>query len=176
MVPFDSEHRLIIDASPLIYLAKLDALDVFSLDDPAAISEGVRKEVLLPQAAYRYPEIVRIDDSVRKGRLEVVLLDKAEQDAVDALSRQVPGLGRGELETITVARARGWSAAIADVRACRVARTHGVSVVGMAELLFARTTDGARLACRIRGLARLVNMRIETLEQLLDRVDDWCRR
>jgi hypothetical protein len=42
----------------------------------------------------------------------------------------------------------------------------------MVELLFARTTDGDRLARRIRGLARLVNMRIETLEQLLGKVDE----
>jgi predicted nucleic acid-binding protein len=171
-----SLYRLIVDASPLIYLAKLDALDVFRLDDPAAISEGVRNEVLLPQAAYRFPEIVRIDESVRKGGIEVVSLDKKERNSVEALSRQVPGLGRGVLETIAVARSRRWSAAIADRRASRIAQVHGISVVGMVELLFARTTDGDRLARRVRGLASLVNMRIEALEQLLRKVDERTRR
>jgi hypothetical protein len=104
-------------ATRLIYLAKLDALDVFTLDGPAAISEGVRNEVLLPQAAYRFPEIVRIDESVRNGRIEAVSLDEEQRDSVEALSRRVPRLGRGELETIAVARVRRWSAAIADRRA-----------------------------------------------------------
>lgn len=176
MIAEDSSYRLLIDASPLIYLAKLDALDVFGRDDPAAISEGVRDEVLLPQAAYRFPEIVAIDESIREGRIQVVSLDEKERSIVEALARQVPGLGRGELETIAVARVRGWRAAIADRRASRIARVHGVSVVGMVELLFARTADGDRLARRIRGLARLVNMRIETLEPLLAQVDERARR
>ena len=169
----DSSYRVIIDASPLICLAKLDALDVFSVDEPAAISDGVRGEVLLPQAAYRFPEIGRIDESIRDGRIEVVSLDKEERMSVEALSKRVPGLGRGEVGTIAVARARRWSAVIADRRASRVAQTHGVSVVGMFELLFVRTTDRDRLVSRIRALARLVNMRLETLEQLLDSVDEW---
>jgi predicted nucleic acid-binding protein len=169
-------YRLIVDASPLIYLAKLDALDVFTRDEPAAISDGVRDEVLLPQAAYRFPEIVRIDEAVREGCIKVLSLKKREREAVDALSARVPGLGRGELETIAVARARRWSAAIADRRASLVAQAHGVPVIGMVELLFARTTDGDQLARRIRGLAKLVNMRIETLEQLLGKVDERTRR
>lgn len=176
MIAAASSDRMIVDASPLIYLAKLDALDVFGPDDPAAISAGVRNEVLLPQAAYRFPEIVRIDESVRNGRIEVVALERRERSMVAALSRQVPGLGRGELETIAVARARRWRAAIADRRASRIAQVHGVSVVGMVELLFAKTADADRLARRIRGLARLVNMRIEALERLLGKVDQRTRR
>lgn len=176
MIADRSSHSLIVDASPLIYLAKLDALDVFGKDAPAAISEGVRHEVLLPQAAFRFPEIVGIDDSIRSGRIAVVALDKQEREGVGTLSRQVPGLGRGELETITTARSRGWTAALADRRATRIAEIHGVSVVGIVELLFARTTDSKQLAARIRDLARLVNMRIETLERLLGRVHAGAKK
>ena len=176
MVSTGSSNRLIVDASPLIYLAKLDALDVFQLDVPAAISEGVRDEVLLPQAAYRFPEIVQIDDSIREGRIEVIPLNKGEQSNVEDLSRRIPGLGRGELETIAVARARGWSAAIVDRRAIRIAQLSGISVVGIVELLFAKTTDGGRLAGRVRRLASLVNMRIGTLEKLLSRAEERARR
>jgi predicted nucleic acid-binding protein len=171
-----SSYRLIVDASPLIYLAKLDALDVFGIDAPAAISEGVRNEVLLPQAAYRFPEIVGIDDSIRNGWIAVVSLDRQERDGVKALSRQVPGLGRGELETITIARSRGWTAALADRRATRIAEIHGVAIVGIVELLFARTGDSKQLARRIRDLARLVNMRVETLDRLLGRVHEGARK
>lgn len=167
---------MIVDASPLIYLAKIDALDVFRIEEPAAVSEGVRNEVLVPQAAYRFPEIVRIDESIHDGLIDVVSLDEGERAGVEVLSRQVPGLGRGELETIAIARARGWAAAIADRRASRVARIHGVSVVGMVELLFARTRDVDRLVARIRDLARLVNMRIDTMEQLLGWANERKRR
>ena len=170
MIARGISNRLAVDASPLIYLAKLDALDVFTMDDPAAISEGVRSEVLLPQAAYRFPEIVQIDESIREGRIEVVSLDDTERGSAEALSRRVPGLGRGELETIAVARARRWSAVIADLRTSRIAEVHGVPVVGMVELLFTRTSSD-QLAGRLRALARLVNMRMETLDRLLTRVE-----
>lgn len=172
MIATGSSDRLIVDASPLIYLAKLDALDMFQSDYPAAISGGVRNEALLPQTAYRFPEIVRIDDSIQRGTIEVVTLNRPEQHRVAALSRQVPGLGRGELETIVVAKSRRWTAAIADRRARRVAQIHEVNVIGIVELLFAKTTDSARLADLIRRLAGLVNMRIETLEQLLSKVSE----
>jgi predicted nucleic acid-binding protein len=171
-----SSHNLIVDASPLIYLAKLDALDVFRGGMPVAISEGVRSEVLLPQAAYRFPEIVGIDESMRAGRIMVVSLDKRERDSVNALTRQVPGLGRGELETIAIARSRGWTAALADRRATRIAEIHGVAVIGIVELLFARTRDSKQLAGRIRNLAKLVNMRIETLDRLLGRVREGAKK
>lgn len=176
MVSDRISKKLIVDASPLIYLAKLDALDVFGGDLAAAISEGVRNEVLLPQAAFRYPEIVGIDDSIRSGRIMVVSPDRGEVKSIETLSRQVPGLGRGELETIAIARSRRWSAVLADRRATRIAEIHGVTVIGIVEFLFARTKDGKVLASRIRSLAGLVNMRIETLEGLLGKVHKGARK
>ena len=57
MVSSGSAHRLVVDSSPLIYLAKLEALDVFTIQDPAHITPGIRCEVLVPQAAVRFPEM-----------------------------------------------------------------------------------------------------------------------
>jgi hypothetical protein len=51
-----------------------------------------------------------------------------------------------------------------------------VAVIGIVELLFARTRDSKQLAGRIRNLAKLVNMRIETLDRLLCRVREGAKK
>ena len=172
MLSFDSLKRLVVDASPLIYLAKIDALDVFPLGYPALITEAVRREGVLPQAAYRFSEIAWIDEGIRVGRISVVALRSDEEEAVVDIGRRIPGLGLGERESIAVALARGWSAVLFDRRANRIAQALGVRVVGIVEVLFGRTADGELLERRLRRLASLLDMRIDALEQLLERVKE----
>lgn len=170
MLSGDSAHQLVVDTGPLIYLAKIDALDLFTPDDPAHITDGVRREALLPQAAYRFPEITAIHAALGGGRIAVVALRPDEKDAVLDLGHRVPGLGLGERESIVVAHARSWSAVLFDRRANRIAESFGVRVAGVVELLFARTQPRAVLETRIRRFASLVDMRTSALEQLLERV------
>ena len=170
-----SAQRLVVDSSPLIYLAKLEALDVFKIDAPALMTEGVRQEVLVPQAAVRFPEMARIDGALREGRLTIEPLRKEEQASADDIRSRIPGLGLGERESMAMAAARGLAVVLHDRRASRVGRAMGIAVVGPLELLFERTVDEGVLEERIRTFARLVDMRIEGLEQLLDRLKERSR-
>jgi predicted nucleic acid-binding protein len=166
----DSDDRVVLNAGPLIYLAKLDALDVLERYDQCAITSGVEQEVVRPPSAYRFPEIARVEGLIRVGSLEVVSMTADEQDRTDRLGDEVPGLGRGERETIAVAAARGWSAALFDRRARRIGEANGIVVVGVPGLLFEGSREPDLLERGIRGFATLVNMRLDDLELLLTRV------
>ncbi len=170
-----SGHRVVVNSSPVIYLAKLEALDVFPVRDPALITEGVRREVLVPQAAVRFPEMVSIDRAIDEGRLVLADLDQEEQAVAEDIASRIPGLGLGERESMAVAIARGLPVVLHDRRASRVGRAWGVQVIGPLDLLFERTDDERVLGERIRAFARLVDMRLETLEQLSERVKERSR-
>jgi len=162
----------VVDAGPLIYLAKIGALDVFGRTAPGWISPGVRREAVTPPAAYRFPEIATIDAAIRDGRILVAELRPEEVTLAADLKARIPGLGQGERESIAMAAGRGWSVVLLDRRALRVARMLGVSVVAVVELLFDRTSEDEILARRLRHFASLVDMRIDTLERLLEQVKE----
>lgn len=172
MASVDSFDRLVVDASPLIYLAKIHALDLFTVAKPALITEAVRREAVLPQAAYRFPEIAEIDAACRARVIEVVALQPHEKLAVQDIGRRVPGLGLGERESVAVGAARGQAVVLFDRRANRIAEALGVRTIGIVELLFAPTTDTELLESRVRCFASLVDMRIDALGQLLERVKE----
>ncbi len=175
VVSSGSAQPLVIDSSSLIYLAKLEALDVFPVQSRALMTAGVRREVLVPQAAVRFPEMARIDRAIGEGRLGVEPLQPGEQRAADDLGTRIPGLGVGERESIAIAGARALALVLHDRRASRIGRAMGIDVVGPVYLLFERTVDDGLLDARVRAFARLVDMRIEVLEQLLERVKERSR-
>ncbi len=139
------------------------------------MTEGVRQEVLVPQAAVRFPEMARIDGALREGRVTIEPLRKEEQASADEIRSHIPGLGLGERESMALAAARGLAVVLHDRRASRVGRAMGIAVVGPLELLFERTVDEGVLEERIRTFARLVDMRIEGMEHLLDRLKERSR-
>ncbi len=167
-----SSNGTVIDAGPLIYLAKIGALDVFVRTAPGWISPGVRREAVTPPAAYRFPEIATIDGAIRDGRILVAELRPEEVTLAADLEARIPGLGQGERESVSMAAGRRWSVVLLDRRALRVARMLGVSVVAVVELLFDRTSEDEILAGRLRHFASLVDMRIDTLERLLEQVKE----
>lgn len=166
---------MIVDSSPLIYLAKLEALDVFTIQDPAHITIGVRREVLVPQAAVRFPEMARIERAMGEGQLVLTALRQEEQAAADDINTRIPGLGVGERESLALAATRGFAVVLHDRRASRIGRAMGIDVVGPLDLLFGRTSEEEVLEVRVRAFARLVDMRIEAMEQLLERVKERSR-
>ncbi|MDQ3407913.1 MAG: hypothetical protein M3472_07170, partial [Chloroflexota bacterium] len=78
-------------------------------------------------------------------------------------------------ESMAVAAARGLAVVLHDRRASGIGRAMGIDVVGPLDLLFERTVDDGLLDARVRAFARLVDMRIEVLEQLLERVKERSR-
>lgn len=161
---------LIADTSPLIYLAKIGALDVLWTGRPAVMTTGVREEALLPPAAYRFPEVVEIEAAMDRGLIEVTQLTTSESEFAQGIQTRVPALGRGEREVIAVSIGRSLDAVMFDRRARRVASALGAPIVDMFEVIFRGTSDVELLEDRIRALASLVDLRVGALEELLEQI------
>ncbi len=163
--------RLVLDASPLIYLAKLTALDVLSVvTDTAVVTPTVLEEVTRPQLAYRHPDSVEIEQAVANGLVHVWELEADERSLAEDFAKQVPGLHHGEAEALSLAVSRSMAAVIFERQARRVARTLGAELVDVVEMLVAGTPDDEPREDRVIRFARLVNMRFDHVAQLLARL------
>ena len=174
MVETGIKHRgpLVLDASPLMYLAKLEALDVLTASGfEPVLPPAVERETSRPEVAYRHPDAARIADALREGRVKTTQLNGEERTEAARLERAVAGLGRGECEVLAIARLRSWPGCLFERRAIAIAETLGVRVVRPAELLFAGTDGVVLLEERVKGFARLVELRLEDAQALLDRVE-----
>jgi len=92
--------RVVCNASPLIYLAKIGRLGLLKdLFGRVLVPLEVHREVVMGGEAGNHPEVASVRDAVREGWLAV---RKAPSDpALDRLSGE---LDRGELEVIALAR------------------------------------------------------------------------
>jgi predicted nucleic acid-binding protein len=168
----DNIGSIVVDSSPLIYLAKLGALDVFELAAlRGLLPAAVVSEVATPALEYLHPDAAAIGEAIRNGALTVIGLTATEAKAAESLRAQQSGLGRGEAQVIAVAAARGLRAVIADHRGRTVAGLLDVQLVDTVELLFAGTTNRQLLSDRIRQFAGLVNMRLADYEALRQRIE-----
>ncbi len=162
---------LLLDASPLIYLAKLHALDVLAVTATTVhVTPAVLEEMTRPQVAYRHPDAVEIERVVAKGQMAVVMPTASEQEAAMDLERRIPGLGSGKTEVLSIAISRSFTAVIFERRARRVAASLGVKLIDIVELLVAGTPDPTMREERIVRFASLVNMRLEDVVALLARL------
>ena len=163
--------RLVLDASPLIYLAKLAALDVLStVTGEALVTPTVLEEVTRPQLAYRHPDAVEIEQAVANGLIHVWELDDDERTLAADFTRRVPGLHHGEAEVLALAVSRSVAVVIFERQARRVARTLGAELVDVVELLVAGTPEQELREDRVIRFARLVNMRFDHVAQLMARL------
>ncbi len=161
----------VADSGPIIYLAKLEALGVLSgAGYVAFLPPGVVAETVRADVTYRYPDAAAIREALRSGSLRDLRLTGSEQSLADRFAVEIPALGRGERETLAVARSRTWPALLYERRASALARTLGIDTVGLVELLFQGTPDPALLERRVRTFAELVYMRPEDRESLLRRI------
>jgi len=163
--------KLVLDASPLIYIAKLSALDVLAVaTDEAAVTPTVLEEVTRPQLAYQHPDAVKIEQAVSRGLTGVWELDDDERALAADFTERVPGLHHGEAEVLSLAVSRSVAAVIFERQARRVARTLGAELVDVVELLVAGTPEPELREDRVIRFARLVNMRFDHVAQLLARL------
>jgi predicted nucleic acid-binding protein len=162
----------VIDASPLIYLAKIDAMEVFEkLSLKGLVTPAVAEETTRPALLYQHEDAALIEQALRDGLLELTQLRPTEQARVDDLAARIPALHEGEREVVAIALVREMPAVLFERRARNVAKTLGVGLVDVIELLFAGTPDDDRLETRIKNLAQLTDMRIADYDALLERVN-----
>ena len=165
--------QLVLDSSPLIYLAKLDALDAVSAaGHDGVVPPAVLDEVARLELAFRFPEVATIARARDEGRLAVLRLGPDEARVAAALADRYGGLHAGELEVLALGQARGWLVCFHERQAGRLARSLGLVTVHLVQILFAGTRDVGLLERRVRQFARLTNLRMDDLDELLRLIED----
>ncbi|MBM3889882.1 MAG: DUF3368 domain-containing protein [Verrucomicrobia bacterium] len=152
------ERIVLCDASPLVYLHRIQCLDLLErlygrVIVPAAVAAEIRRGLQLGHAC---------------PRLESLSWVRVQSLPKNVFPLTVPDLGPGEAELIALARMEPGSLAILDDTLARqVAKLNGVKVTG---------TAGVLLRAKQRGLITSVS---ERLNQLLAEgfwLDDNTRR
>jgi predicted nucleic acid-binding protein len=159
---------IVLDASPLIYMAKLDAFDALSnAGHTAAVPLSVYTEAARPELAFRHPEIATVQRLREESGLEVITLEPPEASMASELAERYGGLHAGELDVLALGLARGWTVCLHERQASRLAAALGLGAIHVVELLFAGTADLDLLDQRVRHFARLTNLTINDLDSLL---------
>jgi predicted nucleic acid-binding protein len=167
----DTTQKVVVDASPLIYLAKLRALVVFQkIGLEPLVPEAVIEETTKPSLIYRHPDAAVIESALDRGELSPVSLTPGEQESVDELAQEVPGMHRGECQVLVVARSRAVPAVLFERRGRSIAKAFGIALIDVVELLFDGTSDNELLEERFRPFAELVDMRLADYEALRERI------
>ena len=160
--------RIVLDASPLIYMVKLDAFDAVSrAGHSAVVPQSVYSEAARPELAFRHPEIGTIQRLREEGELEVIALEPSEATMASDLADRYGGLHAGELDVLALGLARGWTVCLHERQASRLATSLGLATIHVVELLFAGTSDLDLLERRVRHFARLTNLTMNDLDSLL---------
>jgi predicted nucleic acid-binding protein len=165
-----------VDASPLIYLAKLDALDVFAqVGHVPLITPEVERESARPGLAYRFPDALTIAEAIRDGILVRTELTEEERRIAARLGAEAGGLDAGESEVLAAAEARELPVLLHERRAIRLARSLGLDTWSPLRLLMEGTAELDLLRERVLRFARLVQMRFEDVEALIQRIEGTAR-
>ena len=131
----------VFDATPLIYLAKIDRLEfVASLDNSCVIPERVSEEVIETGIEQGYPDARRIERSVERGQFEVVSVAstplRARLQANDSLSD-------ADIDVLACAAAHDGVAVMDETYGRDVAATEGITTRGTAYLVLRLAKQGA---------------------------------
>ncbi|MBA2556749.1 MAG: hypothetical protein H0V12_05290 [Chloroflexi bacterium] len=159
---------MLVDASPLIYLAKLDALDVVAqAGHVPLVTPEVERETSRPGLAYRFADAVTIANALRDQVLVRIALSQDEALDATRLATSARGIHPGESEVLAIAAARGLPVLLYERRALRLARSLGLDAWSPIQLLVAGTPDPAQLRDRIVRFAGLVELRYSEVDALL---------
>ncbi|MFQ5552312.1 MAG: hypothetical protein ACE5EW_01070 [Thermoplasmata archaeon] len=158
-----------IDASPLIFLTKLEALDVLTYYEEVLTTAEVIGEVL-PEARPEDTEALRVHQALEA---EVVKMGEGR----GRLERDF-GLGRGEISILVLAGQEGLDEVIMDDRAAiGVAKYLGFRVVSTPFLLLRERVAGRWPRERFdQALDRLLAANYYLSPRLLERIRKAARR
>ncbi|WP_129113457.1 DUF3368 domain-containing protein [Halegenticoccus tardaugens] len=131
----------IFDATPLIYLAKVDRLDpLYDLDGSRAIPEHVYGEVVEAGIEGGHPDARRIERGVEDGLFEVVAV---EETALLSRLRRNPNLSEADRAVLACAAANDGVAVMDETYGRDVAATEGITTRGTAYLVLLLVTREA---------------------------------
>lgn len=167
---------MLVDASPLIYLAKLGALDVFanSGHEPL-ITPEIEREAARPGLAYEHPDSLLIAEALRSGLLRRTVLDDDETEMALRLQGHTGTLKLGEAQVLAAGQSRRMPVLLFERRAIRVAGSLGLERWGPEKLLLAGTLDPEQLRRRLVAFAKLIDRPFADLDHVLKRAEELHR-
>lgn len=133
----------VFDATPLIYLAKAERLDVLdALDEPRVVPEAVYREVVTTGVEQGYDDARRIERAAEDGLVDVVSVD-TDGSAIGTRLARHPGLSDADAAVLACADARGATAVMDESAGRSAAEVEDVETRGTAYLVLAGVRDGA---------------------------------
>lgn len=158
---------VVSDASPLIYFAKMNALELLAqVLGPVSIPPAVYRETVEAGRRLREPDANRIAKAVEGQILARLTLTGQETLLADRISAD-PRLGRGECEVIACAALRRFKALLHDKKARRIASAYNVPTMQAADVLFLallrRHISLKKFKILLRHLAALTGINSATL-------------
>lgn len=132
----------VLDATPLIYLAKAERLDVIeTLDGPRVVPEAVYREAVTAGVERGYDDARRIERAVECGLVDVVAVDTDDSPVATRLARH-PGLSDADVAVLACADARDATAVMDESAGRSAAEVEDIETRGTAYLVLASVRDG----------------------------------
>lgn len=130
----------VFDATPLIYFATVDRLDIFeALDEDCIVPQPVYDEVVSVGLDAGHPDARRVERAVEAGTLAVRPSPKS--DLADRLTEN-PNLTDSDVAVIALAAAEDAVAVMDDQYGRATAETEGVDTIGTVAILGAAVRHG----------------------------------
>ncbi|WP_435195647.1 DUF3368 domain-containing protein [Natronomonas sp. EA1] len=130
----------VFDATPLIYLAKVDRLDLVQhLDGSCVIPDRVYEEVVEAGIEQGYPDARRIERGVENDLFDVV---SVEPTALVSRLQRNDNLSDADIAVLARAAAHDGVAVMDEAYGRDVAATEGVTTRGTAYLVLVLASDG----------------------------------
>ncbi|WP_336001098.1 DUF3368 domain-containing protein [Halorientalis halophila] len=131
----------VFDATPLIYLAKVERLTLVEhLDESCVIPEGVYEEVVATGIEAGYPDARRIERSVDAHHFEVVTV---ESTSLGTRLQRNSNLSDADVAVLACAAANDGVAVMDETYGRDVAAAEGITTRGTAFLVLKLTKQGA---------------------------------
>lgn len=132
---------LVLDATPLIYLAKAGVLHLLrELDEDTVVAEEVHREVVERGVAAGHPDAERVAREIRKGCLEI-----RNVEGTDLFERAVrnPNLSRADAEVLALADSVGGVAVMDESYGREVAESEKIEHRGTIYLVIELVKEDA---------------------------------
>ncbi|NJM74857.1 MAG: hypothetical protein HC852_02660 [Acaryochloridaceae cyanobacterium RU_4_10] len=125
---------ILVEASPLISLLKLDRFDLLAIfGKPLACTDFVRAEIQRPRE--------KLNEILANGLLQEIPLHNP-QHLLEVEKLYARGLGRGEASSIVLSQAEGYGLVMDDKRAQKVAKACKVKFVSTADVVVLNIRHG----------------------------------
>jgi predicted nucleic acid-binding protein len=158
---------IISDSSPLIFLTRLGKIGyIFENTDQILIPKAVYEEVVLEGKRNNFMESNIIENFINEGKIVVNTVKTFNESLY-------PPLGRGELESLELAKELGLDLIIDDKKVRNVASIFGIkfqtTIVTIFELLVAKTIGKLEYKTNIKKIAEDSWISTDIIEEYLEK-------